>query len=217
MYLLLVFVPASLAAELLHQETAVFITSALAIIPLAALLGEATEQLAIRLGPQKGGLLNATLGNLTELIVGFFLIAAGDIAVVKATLIGSIVGNLLLVLGLSFAAGGVRHKTMEFNPQTASVHGSSLLIAVAGLVVPALLLATSPNVGFTGKEVVSAVVAGVLVVLYLAALVFTQVTHAHLFHVPARGEVAKWSTSRALGVLTASAVLVGIESDFLVN
>ncbi len=136
LYLLLVFVPASIAAAVLHQETAVFVTSALAIIPLAALIGTSTEQLAIRLGPQKGGLLNATMGNLTELIVGCFLIAAGDIAILKATVIGSIVGNLLLVLGLSFAAGGIRHKSMSFNPRAASVHSSSLFIAVAGLVLP---------------------------------------------------------------------------------
>src|SRR5947209_18138120 len=110
MYLLLVFVPASLAAELLHQETAVFITSALAIVPLAALLGEGTEQLAIRLGPQRGGLLNATLVNLTKLIVGFFLVAAGDVPILKPTLIGSSVGNLLLLLRLTFA-GGSRYPT----------------------------------------------------------------------------------------------------------
>ncbi|TMF29615.1 MAG: cation transporter [Chloroflexi bacterium] len=167
MYLLLVFVPASLAAELLHQETAVFITSALAIVPLAALLGEATEQLAIRLGPQRGGLLNATLGNLTELIVGFFLVAAGDVAILKATLIGSIVGNLLLVLGLSFAVGGLYHKSMTFNPRTASVHASSLLLAVAGLVVPAMLVFGS-SVGSTAREAVSVFVAIVLMSLYLA-------------------------------------------------
>src|SRR5438093_13707112 len=143
---------------MLHQETAVFVTSALAIIPLAALIGRSTEQLAIRLGPQKGGLLNATLGNLTELIVGFFLIAAGDVAILKATLIGSIVGNLLLVLGLSFAAGGIRHKSMTFNPRAASVHASSLLLAVAGLVVPAMLVFGSP-VGSTARGAVRAFVA----------------------------------------------------------
>src|ERR1051326_3117669 len=128
---LLVFVPISIGAAFLDQPELTFITSALAIVPLAGLIGESTEQLAIRLGSQRGGLLNATLGNLTELIVGVFLIAAGEFTVVKATLIGSIVGNLLLVLGLSFAAGGVRHKSMEFNPQAASVHASSLLLAVA--------------------------------------------------------------------------------------
>lgn len=214
---LLVFVPIGLASGLLNQPVFTFITTALAIVPLAGLIGESTEQLAVRVGPQRGGLLNATLGNLTELIVGVFLIAAGEFSVVKATLIGSIVGNLLLVLGLSFAAGGIRHKTMEFNPQAASVHGSSLVLAVAGLVVPALLLVTTPTVSFTAKEVVSSVVAAVLIALYVAALVFTQVTHAHLFHVPARGEVATWSTARAVIVLAVSAVLVGAESDLLVK
>ena len=216
MYLLLVFVPASLAAELLHQETAVFITSGLAIIPLAALLGEATEQLAIRLGPQRGGLLNATLGNLTELIVGFFLITAGDVAILKATLIGSIVGNLLLVLGLSFAAGGIRHKSMSFSPRTAGIHASSLLLAVAGLVVPAMLVLGSP-VDATARETVSVFVAIVLMSLYVAALAFTNITHAHLFHAPESGETAIWSSRAALLVLAVAALAVGLESDLLVN
>lgn len=214
---LLVFVPVGLVSGLFNLPVLTFITSALAIVPLAGLIGESTEQLAVRLGPQRGGLLNATMGNLTELIVGVFLLAGGEFTVVKATLIGSIVGNLLFVLGLSFAAGGMRHKTMDFNPQTASVHASSLLLAVAGLVVPALLLVTTPSVSFTAKEVVSSVVAAVLIALYAAALLFTQVTHAHLFHVPARGEVATWSTPMALSVLTVSAVLVGAESDLLVR
>ena len=216
MRLLLIFVPVSIAAEALHQPTVVFITSALAIIPLAALVGEATEQLAIRLGPQQGGLLNATLGNLTELIVGFFLITAGDVAILKATLIGSIVGNLLLVLGLSFAAGGLRHKTMTFNPRAASVHASSLLLAVAGLVVPAMLVFGS-SVDSTARETVSVFVAIVLMSLYLAMLAFTNITHAHLFHAPEHGEVAKWSSRVAIIVLTVSALVVGLESDLLVN
>ena len=216
MHLLLVFAPASLAAEALQQQTAVFITSALAIIPLAALIGQATEQLAIRLGPQRGGLLNATLGNLTELIVGFFLVAAGDVAILKATLIGSIVGNLLLVLGLSFAAGGLYHKSMTFNPRTASVHASSLLLAVAGLVVPAMLVFSS-SVNATSREAVSIFVAIVLMSLYLAALAFTNITHANLFRAPDVGETATWSSRVALVVLAVSALAVGLESDLLVN
>jgi Ca2+:H+ antiporter len=216
LYLLLVFVPASFLAEVLHQETAIFVFSALAIVPLAALIGAATEQLAIRLGPRQGGLLNATLGNLTELIVGFFLIAAGDIAILKATLIGSIVGNLLLVLGLSFAVGGYRHKSMRFNPHAASVHASSLLLAVAGLVVPAMLVLGS-HVDATARETVSVFVAIVLMTLYLAALVYTNITHAHLFHVPERDETATWSSRLALGVLAGAALAVGIESDMLVG
>ena len=216
MYLLLLFAPASFVAEALHQETAVFVTSGLAIIPLAALIGSSTEQLAIRLGPQRGGLLNATMGNLTELIVGVFLVAAGDVAILKATLIGSIVGNLLLVLGLSFAVGGVRHRSMQFNPRSASVHSSSLFLAVAGLVVPAMLV-LGTSVSARDREVVSVFVAVVLISLYLAALAFTNITHAHLFRVPERGEAATWPTSLALAVLTASAFAVGIESDLLVG
>jgi len=216
LYLLLVFVPASIVAEALHQETAVFVTSALAIIPLAALIGNATEQLAIRLGPRQGGLLNATLGNLTELIVGFFLVAAGDVAILKATLIGSIVGNLLLVLGLSFFVGGFRHDSMRFNRRSASVHSSSLLLAVAGLVVPAMLVLSS-QVNAAGRETVSVLVAIVLMALYLAALVFTNITHAHMFHVPERDEKATWSSPVALAVLAVAALAVGFESEMLVS
>ena len=216
MYLLVVFAPASVVAAILHQETVVFVTSVLAIVPLAALIGESTEQLSIRLGPRQGGLLNATLGNLTELIVGFFLVAAGDVAILKATLIGSIIGNLLLVLGLSFAVGGMRLKSMKFNPRTASLNAASLMVAVAGLVVPALLVFGSP-VGAAARETVSVLVAFVLMALYLGGLAFTNITHSHLFHVPTKGEEAKWSSGLALALLAGSALAVGFESDLLVN
>src|SRR5512135_942332 len=103
---LLVFVPVSIAADLLGSSVAVFISSALAIIPLAGLIGRSTEQVAFRVGARLGGLLNATMGNITELIVSVFLISAGDFAIVKASLVGSILGNLLLVLGVALAAGG---------------------------------------------------------------------------------------------------------------
>jgi Ca2+:H+ antiporter len=214
---LMVFAPISIAADLLHQEVVTFVTAGLAIIPLAGLIGESTEQVAIRLGPRGGGLLNASFGNLTELIVGIFLIEGGDFAVVKASLVGSIVGNLLFVLGLSFALGGIRRKELVFSRDAAGVHSASLLLAVAGLVVPALLVVGTPTVGFTEKEVVSAGVAGVLILLYFAALAFTQVTHAHLFHEPDTEEAPKWSTRRALVVLAVSAAVVGLESEMLVS
>jgi Ca2+:H+ antiporter len=215
---LLVFVPASVVADLfIHQPVLIFATSAVAILPLAALIGTSTEQLAVRVGPGMGGLLNATLGNLTELIVAVLLVSAGDFAIVKATLIGSIVGNLLLVLGLSFLLGGFRFEEQKFNPHSANIHSASLVLAVAGLVIPALLTLSSASVGATEKEIVSAVVAIVLIGLYLAALVFTRLTHAHIFRVPAGDEVAVWSLSVALAVLTGSALLVGLESEFLVS
>ena len=197
-YWLLVFVPVSAGLAIAHQETATFITAAIALVPLAALIGSATEQLAIHIGPQRGGLMNATLSNLTELIVGCFLVAAGEFTIVKATLIGSIVGNALLVLGAAFAIGGSRHKNMSFSADAASVHSSSLLLAVAGLLVPALLVVGTPTVGFTQREAVSAAVAIVLILMYLAALAFMQITHAHLFHIPTRGETARWPASVAL-------------------
>jgi Ca2+:H+ antiporter len=216
-YWLLVFVPVSIVAELAQQTVLVFLTSALAIIPLAGLIGDATEQMAIRLGPRLGGLLNATFGNITELIVAVLLINAGNFAIVKASLVGSIVGNLLLVLGFSFMVGGFRHEEQQFSARAAGVHSASLLLAVAGLVVPALLILTTPNVGFVEKEVVSSAVAIVLIALYLAALVFTQVTHAHLFHAPGREETAAWPLWVALIVLGGAAAVVGFESELLVS
>src|ERR1700720_1999870 len=157
---LLVFIPVSLITALTHQSVLTFITAALAIIPLAGLIGRATDQLAVCVGPQLGGLLNATVGNLTELIVAVLLIAAGQFDVVRASLIGSIVGNLLLVLGLSLFVGGVRWGEQAFSARAAGVHTGSLVLAVAGLGVPALLVATSPRLAASDREIVSAGVAG---------------------------------------------------------
>ena len=215
---LLVFVPVSLVAELLGQTVVVFITSALAIVPLAGLIGRSTDQVARRLGSRSGGLLNATLGNVTELIVCTLLITTGSFAIVKATLIGSIIGNLLLVLGISFVVGGIRHKEQRFSARAAGVHSSSLLLAVAGLLMPALLILTTPQSGFIEKEVVSGIVAIVLILLYGAALAFTQITHAHLFRVSDEApEQPTSSLRRSVIVLGVSAGLVGLESEWLVT
>jgi len=213
----LVFVPVSIVAELLGQPVFVFITSGLAIVPLAGLIGQSTEQIANRVGPRLGGLLNATFGNITELIVCVLLIEADNFFIVKASLIGSILGNLLLVLGISFIVGGFRHKEQHFNPRAAGVHSASLLLAVAGLMVPALLVLTTPDVGFVQKEVVSGIVAIVLIVLYVAALVFTEITHAHLFQTKDPEVDASWSLRLSVIVLVAAALLVGLESELLVG
>ena len=214
---LLVFVPISLAADVLGQTTIMFITSALAIVPLAGLIGRSTDQVARRVGPRLGGLLNATLGNITELIVCIFLINASNFAIVKASLIGSILGNLLLVLGLSFVVGGIHHKEQRFSSRAAGVHSASLLLAVAGLLMPALLILTTPEVGFVEKEVVSSVVAIVLILLYLAALAFTQITHPHLFQAADEPETPTRSLRGSIIVLVVSALLVGVESELLVS
>src|SRR5438067_842415 len=137
------------------QDQTVFITAGVAIVPLAGLIGRGTEQLALHAGPRVGGLLNATFGNVTELIIAVFLVARDEIPVVKASLTGSILGNLLLVLGLSFLAGGLRHREQSFNAQAAGVHATSLVLAVIGLFMPALFVLTTGRHDLAQREVVS--------------------------------------------------------------
>src|SRR5260370_15810131 len=170
---LLVFITAYLIAALTHQPLLTFITAALAIVPLAGLIGRATDQLAIRVGPRLGGLLNATFGNLTELIVAVLLIAAGNFEVVKASLIGSIVGNLLLVLGVSLFVGGLGRSEQAFSARAASIHTASLVLAIAGLGGPALLVAAAPTVSTVGPQIMSSGLAATLIPTYTAAPLFT--------------------------------------------
>ncbi len=216
-YWLLALVPVSFVCEFaLHQPILIFVASCLAIIPLAAVLGRATEELAIHSGPRIGGLLNATFGNITELIISVLLIAAGEFTVVKASLIGSILGNLFLVMGASVLAGGIRYREQSFSIRSAGVHASSLLLAVTALLMPALFVNTTPSTP-SQRLSISIVVAVVLVVLYVAALLFTQVTHVGLFHTPQSDERAEWSRRRAILVLLTAALVVGVESEFLVG
>lgn len=215
---LLVFVPVSLLSDfVLHIELLTFLSAAAGILPLAGMIGRATEQLAVHAGERVGGLLNATFGNVTELIIAIFLILDDELEVVKASLTGSILGNLLLVLGISFLAGGLRHKEQEFNAQAAGIHASSLALAVTGLLMPALFLQTTGRHDFVQREVVSGVVAAVLMLLYAAALTFTMVTHEHLFRAPAEGETPRWSRNRAIMVLLGATALVALESEILVG
>lgn len=228
-YWLLVFVPISLAVDLfLHQPVAVFITSCVAIVPLAGLIGRATEQLAERAGPTVGGLLNATFGNITELIIGVLLVWAGEFEVVKASLIGSILGNLVLVLGAAYLAGGLRHRGggQRFDAKAARGHSTSLLLAVAGMVMPAVFVQVSLHETNAQKETISLVVAFVLIVLYVAALVYSlrgggwngerRVGPARP-RLPRESEEPPWSATKAVLVLLVTAVLVGIESELLVG
>ncbi len=215
---LLVFVPVSLFSDvILHVELLTFLASAAAILPLAGIIGRATEQLAVHAGQRLGGLLNATFGNVTELIIAVFLILDDELEVVKASLTGSIIGNLLLVLGLSALVGGLRHEQQEFNAQAAGIHASSLALAVTGLLMPALFLQTTGRHDLVEREVVSGVVAGVLMLLYAAALTFTTVTHEHLFRAPAEDERAEWSVRTAVAVLLGATVTVALESELLVG
>jgi Ca2+:H+ antiporter len=218
---LLVLVPVSIALELSGgNELLIFLTSAGAILPLAGLIGRATEQLALHTGPRIGGLVNATFGNVTELVIAIFLILEDKTEIVKASLTGSILGNLLLVLGLSFLAGGLKHEEQSYNARSASIHATSLVLAVTALLMPALF-ALSQVAGTAHeleleREVVSGTVAAVLIALYAAALFFTLVTHEHLFRTPSHEEHPSWSRGKAIGLLLAATAVVALEAEFLV-
>ncbi len=215
---LLVLVPVSVALKLAGgADLAIFVTSAAAILPLAGLIGRSTEQLALHTGPRVGGLINATFGNVTELIIAVFLILEDKIEIVKASLTGSILGNLLLVLGVSFFIGGLRHKEQHYNAHAASVHSTSLVLAVTGLLMPALFALGTQGETVVQREVVSGTVAAVLIGLYLAALAFMLITHEHLFRTPEEGEAPAWSRRRAVVMLLVATAFVALESEFLVS
>src|SRR5215217_3402543 len=178
---LLALVPVSIVLELAGgNKLLIFLTAAGAILPLAGLIGRSTDQLSLHAGPRIGGLLNATFGNITELIISIFLILQNELEIVKASLTGSIIGNLLLVLGLSFFVGGLRNKEQEFSIDAAGVQTSSLALAVAGLVMPALFVLTTGQHDEAQREIVSVVIAAVLMALYVCMLVFMYVTHREL-------------------------------------
>jgi Ca2+:H+ antiporter len=220
---LLVFVPVSVVVELLGlPELWLFITSALAIIPLAGLIGQATEQLASRVGPGVGGLLNATFGNATELIIALFALRAGLYEVVKASISGSIIGNILLVLGLSMAVGGWGRVKQSFNRTSAGASSAMLFLAVVGLVMPAVFdLAVFGSLERTAPDIesLSLLVAFVLIATYLASLVFSLKTHRDLFiSVPEEPgpEEAHLSVANSLILLAVATVLTAVEAEFLV-
>ena len=215
---LLVFVPVAIVLELAHGEpVALFVCCALAILPLAGLIGHATEDLALRTGPQVGGLLNATFGNVTELIIALFLILEGQLEIVKASITGSIIGNVLLVLGLSFLVGGLRREEQKFNLASAGLHSASLVIAVIGLLMPALF-ALSPEASDFRTEAVSVGVSVVLMVVYALGLLFSLKTHKSQFASTHSTEgKAQWSLRKQLGILGGATVLVALMSEFLVG
>lgn len=214
---LLVFVPVAVVLEITHADPVIiFAVSALAILPLAGQIGHATEDMAARSGPQIGGLLNATFGNVTEMIIAFFLILEGELEVVKASITGSIIGNVLVVLGLAFLVGGWTREEQTFNRASAGLHSASLVIAVVGLMMPALFSFTPEASGFR-TEAVSVGVAIILIAVYVLSLLFSFKTHKALFRSTEHSEEPKWSLGRALGVLAGATVLVGLMSEFLVG
>ena len=210
-----VLVPLSLLSLLFHSEPARFALAAAAMVPLAGLLGDATEDLAIHAGPRVGGLLNATFGNAAELIVGIFLVANNELEVVRSSITGSIIGNLLLVLGAAFFAGGLRFRELRFSAAAAGTGVASMAIAAAGVLMPAIYARGAHPTEFR-IEAVSIAVAIVLLIMYVASLVFTLVTHPEASPVGGPDdETATMSARGALVLLALSGALVALEAEIL--
>ncbi len=220
---LLIFVPVAVGLQYLAPtyHTAIFIAACMAIIPLAGWLGTATEQLAHHTGEGIGGLLNATFGNAAELIIAFMALREGLYPVVKASLTGSILGNLLLVLGGAILAGGIRHKEQRFNATAARSQSTLLTLAAIALVMPAAFhYLAGPGAGFQEHNL-SLAIALVLLASYGAHLIFSLYTHKHLVTgVPspsAELEEKPWTMKKAVIVLGAATAMIAWISEILVG
>ncbi len=223
--------PLAVALELAHASAEpIFFTAALGIVPTAALMGQATEELAARSGPGIGGLLNVTFGNAPELIIALFALAEGLHEVVKASIVGSIIGNVLLVLGASMLVGGIGRRSQTFNATAASAQSSMLLLAAAALMMPAIFelvegkglpspTAELVNYGST-VENLSLAVAIVLIGTYVAGLFFSLRTHRDLFNPPYAEQEEEgfgWSVRRSVLMLSIAGLAVGLMSEILVG
>jgi Ca2+:H+ antiporter len=218
---LLVAVPVSIVlGYVLHAPAVwIFITACLGVLPLAGYMGEATEHLAHRTGPTVGGLLNATFGNAAELIIALVALRAGLVDLVKASITGSILGNLLLIMGLALIAGGLNRSELRFNRTSAGMSSGMLTLAVVALAFPALYHAVHPEAAARASELyMSEAVSLILILTYGCSLLFTLRTHRRLLggeaH-PLDGPV--WSPRKALLILAAATVGVAIESELLVH
>jgi Ca2+:H+ antiporter len=218
----LLFVPVSIYLGLTHASpTWVFIACCLAILPLAGLMGEATEHLAHHTGPGIGGLLNASFGNAAELIIAFMALRAGEKEIVKASLTGSIIGNLLMVLGLAMLLGGWKRKELKFSRLAAESGSSMMVLAVVALVIPAIYAQVTHHTHPEHTESISLDISIVLIVCYAASLLFSLKTHEHLFAgdsgLQEEEASGAWKKSTSLIVLVVAAGLVGWVSEFLVH
>jgi Ca2+:H+ antiporter len=230
-YLLVPFIPLAIVLELAHASaTIIFITSAAGVIPTAALMGRATEELAARSGPGIGGFLNVTFGNAPELIIAFFALNEGLQEVVKASLIGSILGNILLVMGVAMLVGGRKRERQYFDRTAANVTALMLLLAVVALISPAIFeLVQGTGLPRPDAEAVnydsdvehlSIGVALILLATYVAGLVFSLRTHKDLYnpdHGPEDHVGEPWSVRRSVLMLAGAGVAVGLMSEILVG
>lgn len=216
---LLIFVPISFVAKFFNVSGSImFLLSCASIIPLAGLIGEGTEEISFYSGPKIGGFLNGTFGNATELIISFFALKQGLFDVVKSSIAGAVIGNVLLVIGASMLAGGLRFKSQKFNVKVNEVTSSMLLFAVIGLCIPALFTHTvDPSLLNTKYEGLSIFVAVVMLVIYILSLYFSFNTHKDIYTNAKEEGTAKWSLKKSITMLVVATVLIAIESEFLVD
>ncbi|MBR0468159.1 MAG: calcium/proton exchanger [Mogibacterium sp.] len=222
LYILLVFIPITIIGKIMGMsDPMLFLCSSLAIIPLAGVMGKSTDDIACFCGQKIGGLLNATFGNATELIIAFVAMKEGLFDVVKASLAGSVLGNILLVLGMSMLVGGLKYKTQTFNRNSINITSSMLLLAVLGLSIPAIFTHTLPEESLTSQyEGLSVIVAVLMLVVYIMQFVFSFVTHRALYEesVPSEDEEKpKASLPRAIATLVASTICIAVLSEIFVG
>lgn len=221
LYILLVFIPITIIGKMAgFSDPMLFACSSLAIIPLAGVMGKSTDDIACYCGQKVGGLLNATFGNATELIIAFVAMKEGMFDVVKASLAGSVIGNVLLVLGASMLVGGLKYKTQTFNRNSINITASMLLLAVIGLCIPAIFTHTLPEESLTSQiEGLNVIIAVLMLLVYAMQFVFSFVTHRNLYEdsVPDEEEHTAASLPRAIGMLVASTICIAILSEIFVG
>ena len=218
---LLVFVPGLFIAQRIEPDhhTRLFVLSVLAIVPLATLLSRATESVAARTGDTVGGLLNATLGNLTELVIALAALRAGEYLLVKASIAGAIVTNTLFMLGASFLLGGLKHHVQEYNRVSARLQASLLFLATIALLIPSVLKVADASSAAVFSQQLSLALSCLLIVTYGLSMVFSLKTHRELFGSAAHGEEEEvpWPVAMAVVVLVIVTVLVALTSEVFVE
>jgi Ca2+:H+ antiporter len=227
-YFLLVFAPIAVVLNLVGADHLIlFAMAIIGLIPLAKLIGDSTEHLATHYGATLGSLLNVTFGNAAEIIISVVAINAGLIELVKASITGSILGNIMLIFGLSLIAGGVKHKEQIFNRENAGLQSSLIFLAIIGLAIPTILSTTVLKpidlVNQLKLQILSDVLAIVLICVYVAGILFTFFTHKHLFVAPGGADEVlemnhnRWSKRKSFLILGASMVGVVAVSEILVG
>ncbi|MGW8318630.1 MAG: calcium/proton exchanger [Candidatus Promineifilaceae bacterium] len=218
-YLLVLFAVLAVVAELLHwSPVVVFAAAALGVVPMAGFMGQATEELAVYTGPKLGGLLNATLGNAAELIITIFAIREGLLRLVLASITGSILGNILLILGLSMLVGGLKHGVQKFDRTQAGVNATMLILALIALAIPSIFNSRIADFNEGAVEYLSLGTAVVMIVVYALGILFSfRVTSTQEPLAAAHEHEARWSRGVALGVLLGATIAIAVLSEILVG